>query len=162
MMVKRFLILLIAASALPATAQSSIDGYWIYRARDYGSVVLSLKQSGETVTGLNEDRRTAFNGSLIGPKLHLEQVTSFHGQPFTLVIDGVRKPNDEFEASEIAPGVRPGESFKTEGSLQRVDRDAIYPQRAAPPTLVDQPDNGLGAHSPHGEEQLEPLSRPLR
>jgi alpha-galactosidase len=150
MNIKRFLLLLIAACSLPAAAQSPLDGYWIYRAREYGSIVLSLKQSGDTVAGLNEDRKTTLSGTLTGPRLHLEQVTNFHGKPFTIVIEGVRKSNDEFEVTEIAPGVRPGETFKTEGSLRRVDREAIYPPRAPLPTLADQPDNGLVRTPPMG------------
>jgi alpha-galactosidase len=151
-MIKHLLLLLpvLAGCTLPAKAQSSVDGYWIYQATDYGSMVLSLKQFGETVTGLNEDRKTPLNGSLKGSSIHIVQATRFHGQPFDIVLDGVRKSTDEFETTEIAPGVRPGEVFKTTGTLRRVDREAIYPSRAPLPTLNDQPDNGLVRTPPMG------------
>ncbi len=147
---KRLLALLACACALPLAAQQPLDGYWIFRAPNYGTVFLSLKQSGETVTGLNEDRKTPFNGSLKGKSLHIVQATKFHGQPFDIVIDGVRKSDDEFAVTQVAPGVRPGEVFTTTGSLRRVDREAIYPPRAPLPTLSSQPDNGLVRTPPMG------------
>jgi alpha-galactosidase len=149
-MLKSLLIALVLSCSLCAMAQSNVDGYWEYRVPNGGVTFFSFKQSGEAVSGLNEDRKLPYTGTLKDQELHLTADTKSHGEPFTITLDGVRRSADEFSATMVTPAVRPHETFKIEGVLRRVDRDAVYPVRLPLPPLQDQPDNGLVRTPPMG------------
>jgi alpha-galactosidase len=149
-MMQRLILGFILGCSTYAVAQTSLDGYWEYSMPNGGVTFFSLKQTGDTVTATEDDHRTPFVGTIHGNDLHLTSKFQSSNGIFEIVYDGVRQSTDRFEMSRNAPGVRPGEVFETEGILQRVDREAVYPARLPLPPLQDQPDNGLVRAPPMG------------
>jgi alpha-galactosidase len=139
-----------ACALAQPSAQSSLDGYWEYRVPNGGVTFFSLKQTGETLTAIEDDHRTSFTGTIQSDKLRLAITVQSANGTFEIVYDGVRESADKFQMSRRAPGVRPGEVFETKGVFKRVDRDAVYPARLPLPPLEDQPDNGLVRTPPMG------------
>jgi alpha-galactosidase len=140
----------VLSGSVCALAQSGLDGYWEYSVPNGGVTYFLLKQSGDAVSGVNLDHKWSFSGTLQGSKLHLSGSVEFYDEPFQLILDGIQESPDRFEASEIRPGVRPHEPFRSEGTLRRVDRKVVYPARLPLPPLEDQPDNGLVRTPPMG------------
>src|SRR5271166_4751839 len=139
-MIKRLLLLALTLSfSLCARAQSTIDGYWELQVPNGGVSFFYFEQSGETVESADGRLGAAFVGTLQGNKLHLVANIKYKGEPFTLILDGTRQSSDQFEATEVTPGVTAHQVFDTQGVLRRVDRDAAYPARLSLPSLEDQP-----------------------
>jgi alpha-galactosidase len=134
-----------------SVAQSSLDGYWEYRVPNGGVAFFYLKQTGETLTATDADRRAIlFTGTIRENKLHFSRSVKLRDETFEIIYDGVRLSEDKFEVTRRAPGVRPGEVFETKGDFQRVNHDDVYPARLPLPPLADQPDNGLVRTPPMG------------
>jgi alpha-galactosidase len=69
---------------------------------------------------------------------------------FETSYQGTRRSADSFDVLETMPAVRPGETFKNHGTLQRVSHDLVYPERLPLPPLESLPDNGLVRTPPMG------------
>jgi alpha-galactosidase len=137
--------------SVQAHAQSNLDGYWEYTVPNGGVSFFNMTQSGEKVTANTADHHGGgFVGTLHDGKLHLTSNINYGGDPFTIVLDGVRQSPDAFEATEETPGVTAHETFHRVGVLRRVDRIAEYPARLPLPVLEAQPDNGLVRTPPMG------------
>jgi alpha-galactosidase len=115
-----------------------------------GTTFFALKQSGESITASEADWKMPLTGTLQGNKLHLTVSAKFGNETFEILYEGVRESADKFELNEKAPGVRPGEVIERKGTLQRVSREVVYPERLSLPPLADQPDNGLVRTPPMG------------
>jgi alpha-galactosidase len=128
-----------------------LPGYWEYTVPNGGVSFFNMTQSGEKVTANSADnRRRGFVGTLHDGKLHLVAEIDYGGEPFTIILDGVRRSPDAFEATEQTPGVTAHETFHTAGVLRRMDRSAEYPARLSLPVIEAQPDNGLVRTPPMG------------
>jgi alpha-galactosidase len=133
-----------------ALAQTSLEGLWEYTVPNGGVTFLSLKQTGDKVTGTEEDWKMPLEGTFSGGKLHLGSKMSFGTETYEFSYDGKRTGADKFEMTGKMPGVRPGEVINTKGPMMRVSREVVYPERLSLPTLASLPDNGLVRTPPMG------------
>jgi alpha-galactosidase len=151
-MPKRLLLatLLTLSPLLHAQAATTLNGFWEFRDPHAGVAFFHLTQTGDTITGSEEDHKVPVTGTLKGSTLHLTYSTKFYEENHIRIFDGTRLPDGTFALTGTGPGFNPGEIRHVTGNLHPVDRAVVYPPILPLPPVQNLPDNGLARTPPMG------------
>lgn len=126
--------------------QTNLTGYWKFSVPNGGTNYMELKQVGNTVTTVPHGfMHPAITGTLHDGKLHLEGKAGRPGSTSTIVYDAPEVKGDKFAIRGTDPN---GEIDS--GTLERVSREEMFPERLPLPVLRQLPDIGLVRTPPMG------------